>query len=246
MSLSIIQKVDILAFGVHPDDVELSAIGTLMKHRDLGHTFGLCDLTQGELGTRGSGILRLKEAHDAAVFSGATFRVNLGFEDGFIKNNKKTILAIAQVIRLARPTIVLANAVDDRHPDHARAAKIVQDACFYAGLPKLEIKDSKDHLLNAHRPKFVYHYIQDKILKPDFIVDITPYIDDKIVSIQKFSSQFFISEEDNGPKTPISGKDFIDYVKAKDKVFGRSSQVEFAEGFNVARVPEVADLFDLK
>jgi N-acetylglucosamine malate deacetylase 1 len=246
MSLSVIQKVDILAFGVHPDDVELSSIGTLMKHKDLGYTFGLCDLTQGELGTRGSGALRLIEAQNAALYSGATFRVNLGFEDGFIQNNKATIFEICRIIRQSQPTIVLANSLDDRHPDHARAAKIVQDACFYAGLPKIEIVNESGKNLNAHRPKAIYHYIQDKMLKPDFVVDITSYIDQKVKSIQKFSSQFFIDENDEGPKTPISGKDFIEYIKAKDKVFGRSTQVDYAEGFNVARVPEVQNLFVLK
>ncbi len=245
MSLNNIQKVDILAFGVHPDDVELSSIGTLIKHRQAGYKFGLCDLTMGELGTRGSGPLRLIEAENAAIHSGACFRINLGLPDGFIQHDKDTIIAICRVIRQAKPTIVLANSIDDRHPDHGRSAKIVQDASFYAGLPKIEIKDQNGHILEAHRPKFVYHYIQDRMLKPDFVVDITDYIDKKIESIQKFSSQFFVGPDDQGPQTAISGKDFLDYIKAKDKVFGRHSQVEYAEGFNVVKVPEVKDLFDL-
>lgn len=245
MSLSNIQKVDILAFGVHPDDVELACIGSLIKHKELGYTFGICDLTQGELGTRGSGALRLIEADQSAMYSGATFRVNLGFEDGFMQYEKRTILEICKIIRKAQPNIVLANSLDDRHPDHGRAAKIVQDACFYAGLSKIELFDENSITLNAHRPKTLFHYIQDKMLKPDFVVDISDHIEQKIVCIKKFSSQFFVDDNDNGPKTPISGKDFIEYIRAKDKVFGRSTQVEFAEGFNVSRVPEIKNLFDL-
>ena len=241
-----IKKVDILAFGVHPDDIELSCIGTLLKHADLNYTFGICDLTQGELGSRGSGPIRLKEAENAAIHAGATFRVNLGLPDGFITNDKTTILAIAAVIRQAKPDIVLANSIDDRHPDHARAAKIVQDACFYSGLVKIELSGSNNESLPAHRPKAVYHYIQDKLLIPDFVVDISPYIEKKIECIQKFETQFYTGDDADGPKTPISGKDFLDYIKAKDKVFGRSTQAEYAEGFNIVRIPAVDDLFDLK
>jgi len=217
-----------------------------MKHKDLGYTFGVCDLTRGELGTRGSGELRLIEAQNSALYTGASFRVNLGLEDGFIQHEKSTILEICKIIRQSQPTLVLANSLDDRHPDHARAAKIVQDACFYAGLPKIEIVNETGDVLRAHRPKAIYHYIQDKMLKPDFVVDISGYIDQKVKSILKFSSQFFIDENDDGPKTPISGKDFIEYIKAKDKVFGRSTQVDYAEGFNVVRVPEIEHFFVLK
>lgn len=241
-----VNKVDILAFGVHPDDVELSCIGTLIKHKELGYTFGLCDLTQGELGSRGSGAIRLVEGEHSALHSGANFRVNLNMADGFITHDKDTIIKIATIIRASKPDIVFANSLTDRHPDHGRAAKIVQDACFYAGLMKIEIKNSEGVSLEHHRPKAVYHYIQDKLQTPDFVVDISKYINKKIECIQKFATQFYTGQENNEPSTPISGKDFLEYIKAKDKVFGRSVQVEYAEGFNFARTPAVDDIFDLK
>jgi bacillithiol biosynthesis deacetylase BshB1 len=241
-----IKKVNILAFGVHPDDVELSCIGTLMKQKDLGYTFGLCDLTQGELGSRGSGPIRLTEAANAAQHSGASFRVNLNLPDGFITHDKDTIIKIAAVIRESKPELVLANSLDDRHPDHGRAAKIVQDACFYSGLIKIEILNQNNEPLPPHRPNAVYHYIQDKMLTPDFVVDISDYIDKKVECIQKFKTQFYTGQEMDEPMTPISGKDFLEYIKAKDKVFGRSVQAAYAEGFNYVRTPAIHDLFDLK
>lgn len=240
-----IRKVDILAIGVHPDDVELSCMGTVLKHIDLGYTVGLCDLTQGELGTRGSAALRLREAEESKNFVGAQFRVNLGLQDGFIHNDKETILAIAKVIRLSRPHIVFANAIADRHPDHGRASKIVSDACFYSGLSKIEILDDEGRELLAYRPYAVYHYIQDRNMKPDFVVDISKYIDLKFESIMKFRTQFY-DPDAKEPSTPISGMDFMDFVKAKNKAMGRDIGAAYAEGFNVERILGVEDVMLLK
>ncbi len=240
-------KVDILAIGVHPDDVELSCCGTLLRHISLGKMVGLLDLTRGELGSRGSADLRDIEATESATKMGATFRRNLRMADGFFQYTQENLLRIVEIIRWCQPEIVLANAPDDRHPDHGRAAKLTSDACFYAGL--LKIETSFEGQSQAHwRPKAVYHYIQDKNLTPDFVVDITPFMDKKMDLILTFSSQFYLpetAEYDTEPKTPISGKDFFEFVKSKNRVFGRPIGVEFAEGFIAARTPGVSDLFDL-
>lgn len=240
------QQIDILAIGVHPDDVELSAVGTLLKHIDRGYTAGLCDLTMGELGTRGSGPLRLEEAEISRKLMGALFRVNLGMEDGFFQHNEENLRKIIKVLRISRPKIVLSNAINDRHPDHGRASKLISDACFYSGLAKIEVLDDENNPLHAYRPQSVYHYIQDRNLKPDFVVDISPYMDRKLECIQAFSSQFYTGKDDDkGPKTPISGKQFFDFVKSKNAALGRDIQVSYAEGFNVERTPGVDNLFDL-
>ncbi|MBL7828167.1 MAG: bacillithiol biosynthesis deacetylase BshB1 [Saprospiraceae bacterium] len=237
-------KIDILAIGIHPDDVELSCSGTLLRHAEQGKSFGILDLSQGELGTRGTAALRKKEAALAAEILGSKFREILDLPDGLFSHTPENWLKIVKVIRTYRPEIVLCNAIDDRHPDHGRAAKMVQDACFYAGLAKISTVDQQGLPQEKWRPKAVYHYIQDKQLTPDFVVDITPYKNKKMEAILAFSSQFYISGNAE-PDTPISGKDFIDFMEAKMRVFGRSIGVEFAEGFTCARVPGVSDLFDL-
>ncbi|MBK8825700.1 MAG: bacillithiol biosynthesis deacetylase BshB1 [Saprospiraceae bacterium] len=237
-------KVDILAIGVHPDDVELCASGTILKHLDLGYTVAICDLTQGELGTRGSGPLRLQEAEKAKQILGISHRENLGMADGFFQHNEENIKKIAKVIRKYKPEIVLANAVTDRHPDHGRASKLISDACFYAGLVKIETRDDEGLIQSAWRPKAVYHYIQDRNLKADFVVDITQYLDKKIESIMAYSSQFF-DPESKEPETPISSKAFIDYMKAKNRAYGRDIGAEYAEAFTVERNMGVKNLFDL-
>ena len=237
-------KVDILATGVHPDDVELCASGTILKHLDLGYTVAICDLTQGELGTRGSGPLRLQEAEKAKQILGISHRENLGMADGFFQHNEENIKKIAKVIRKYKPEIVLANAVTDRHPDHGRASKLISDACFYAGLVKIETRDDEGLIQSAWRPKAVYHYIQDRNLKADFVVDITQYLDKKIESIMAYSSQFF-DPESKEPETPISSKAFIDYMKAKNRAYGRDIGAEYAEAFTVERNMGVKNLFDL-
>ncbi len=237
-------KVDILAIGVHPDDVELCAAGTILKHLDLGYTVVLCDLTQGELGTRGSGPLRLQEAEKAKQILGITHRENLGMADGFFQHNEENIKKIVKVIRKYKPEIVLANAIRDRHPDHGRASKLISDACFYAGLVKIETRDDNDKVQAAWRPKAVYHYIQDRNLKADFVVDITQYLDKKIECIMAYSSQFF-DPESKEPETPISSKAFIEYMKAKYRAYGRDINAEYAEAFTVERNIGVKNLFDL-
>lgn len=237
-------KVDILAIGVHPDDVELCASGTVLKHIDLGYTVALCDLTQGELGTRGSGPLRLQEAEKARQILGVAYRDNLSMADGFFQHNEENIRKIASVIRKYQPDIVLANAITDRHPDHGRASKLISDACFYAGLRKIETHDEYG-VNQAHwRPKAVYHYIQDRNLKADLVIDISPYIDQKIASIMAYSSQFF-DPSSTEPETPISSKAFIEYMKAKNRAYGRDINAEYAEAFTVERTIGVNNLFDL-
>lgn len=236
-------KLDILAIGVHPDDVELGCAGTLMKHVDQGCTVGICDLTMGQLGTRGTPELRLEEAERGRKIIGAVVRENMGMEDGWFVHDEQHIRAIIRVIRKYRPEIVLANAVEDRHPDHGRAAKLISDACFYAGLRKIEVEEGGTSL-EAWRPKSVYHYIQDRNLKADFVVDISEYMERKIESILAYSSQFYNPNQE-GPETPISGKEFLDAQRAKQRLYGRPIGAEYAEGFTVARYIGVNNLFDL-
>ena len=241
-------KVDILAVGVHPDDVELSACGTLLRHRARGRTFGLLDLTRGELGTRGTADIRDAEAAEAADRMGAAFRWNLNMQDGFFRNTPENTRKIIQALRRCRPDIVLANAPADRHPDHGRAATLIREACFYSGLKKIVTEGEDGRPQEKWRPRAVYHYIQDRNLKPDFVVDITGHFEDKMHCIAAYRSQFNdqadneYSEED---KTPISGSDFMEFLRAKARNFGREAGVDLAEGFVVERYPAVNDLFDL-
>jgi len=232
-------KLDILAIGVHPDDIELACSGTLLAHIAKGDKVGICDLTQGELGTRGSAKLRLKEAEAARKKMKAKVRVNLGMKDGFFQNSPQNVKKIIKVIREYRPRIVLANAIDDRHPDHGRAAKLIADACYYSGLEKIKTRQKK------WRPDAVYHYIQDYNLKPDFVFDISDHIDEKMDLIKVFKSQFF-NPKDKKENTPISSKAFMEFVRAKARVYGRPSGFEFGEGYTVNRSIGVKDLYDLK
>jgi N-acetylglucosamine malate deacetylase 1 len=237
-------KLDILAIGVHPDDVELSCSGTLLRHIAQGKRCGILDLTTGELGTRGSGPLRLEEAAEAAKILGVTVRDNLGMADGFFINDKDHQLEIIKKIRQYQPEIILCNAVSDRHPDHGRSAKLVSESCFYSGLRKIETQ-FEGSSQKAWRPKVIYHYIQDNHLKPDFVVDVTEFIDKKMESIKAFKSQFY-DPNSNEPESPISVKNFLDVVKGKMNVFGREAGFEYAEGFNVERTIGLTDLFVLK
>jgi len=231
-------KLDILAFGAHPDDVEISAAGTILKHIDLGYKCGIVDLTQGELGTRGNAELRLQEAERASNILGLEARENLGFADGFFQNDKQHQLPIIKMIRKYQPEIVLANSVRDRHPDHGKAAKLVADACFLSGLIKIETEQE------AWRPKAIYHYIQDEYIHPDLTVDITPYLEKKMESIKAYTSQFYNPDSDL-PDTPISGKDFLEFLVGRAKLVGRPIGAKYAEGFTAARNVGVNDLFDL-
>lgn len=241
-------KVDILAIGVHPDDVELSCAGTLLRHADKGYTFGILDLTRGELGTRGSAEIRTREANLAAEKLGAKFRENLDLPDGFIQHDENTVRKIISALRNCQPDIVLANALSDRHPDHGRTASLVADACYYSGLMKIETQDQSGKTQEKWRPRAVYHYIQDRNRDPDFAVDITPYFERKMEAIACYASQFNDHEETEFAEeaaTPISGKDFMDFLSAKARSLGREAGYELAEAFNVGRYPGVDDLFDL-
>tara|TARA_R110001592_G_scaffold231794_1_gene488963 strand:- start:1666 stop:2382 length:717 start_codon:yes stop_codon:yes gene_type:complete len=237
-------KIDILAIGVHPDDVELSCAGTILKHIAQGKTVGILDLTVGELGSRGSGELRLVEANNAGKVLGVKFRENIGLADGFFENDKESQLEIIKIIRKYQPEVVLANAVKDRHPDHGRASKLISDACFYSGLLKIET-ELKGEKQEKWRPKSVYHYIQDRLINPDFVVDVTPFVDKKIEAIKCFSSQFF-DPNSTEPQTPISGEQFFDFIKARMMQYGREIGVDYAEGFTAERYIGVEDIMGLK
>lgn len=237
-------KVNILAIGAHPDDIELSCSGTLLKHIDLGYTVGLLDLTRGEMGTRGTPELRMEEAENARKMMGAKFRKNLWMADGFFKNSNENKLKIIEVIREHQPDIVFANALNDRHIDHGRGAKIVAEACFLSGLQKIETKDGDGKFQNRWRPKAIYHYIQDRQLTPDLVVDISDYIERKIELILAFRSQFY-NPGSKELETPLTSSDFFDLIKGKNKTFGRDASYAFAEGFNVTRTIGVQDLMKL-
>lgn len=236
-------KVDILAIGVHPDDVELSCSGTILKHLALGKKVGILDLTLGELGTRGNAEIRTKEAMASAKILGVNFREQLKLRDGFFENNEASQRAIITTIRKYQPEIVLCNAISDRHPDHGRAAQLTADACFYSGLVKI-VTTENNKQQDCWRPKAVYHYIQDQFITPDFVVDITEYIHKKHESIMAFSSQFY-DPNSKEPETPISSKDFLESVNAKMMVTGRQIGVKFAEGFTTNRYIGVKNLFDI-
>ncbi len=233
--------VDILAIGAHPDDIELSCCGTLLKHIEKGYSVGLLDLTKGELGTRGNAEIRTQEAMNAAKMLGVKFRVQLDLPDGFFNFNKDTILKVISIIRSAKPKLIFANALSDRHPDHGRSAKLVADAVFYSGLQKIKSLDSNLLEQERWRPKQILHYIQDHQLEADIIFDISDVMEKKLEIIQCFSSQFYnpLSKEYD---SPISGKDFFDVIKAKNKTSGRSIAVDFAEGFNTNGPIRLKDL----
>lgn len=224
-----LSKVDILAIGVHPDDVELGCGGTLLKHVEKGYKVGILDLTKGELGTRGSAELRMKEAEKARAYCGAAFRVNLGFKDGFVTNDEVSKIKIIEVIRACKPEIVLANAISDRHPDHGNAAKLTSEAIFLSGLIKITTKyNGKEQ--PRWRPRKLLHYIQDYNMRPDIVVDISGYHNSKIELIQCFSSQFF-DPESKEENTPISSSDFFEFLRGRAIACGRQIGVEYGEGY---------------
>ena len=226
-------KLDILAFGAHPDDVELGCGATIAKEIFLGKKVGIIDLTRGELGTRGSSDLRTIEATNAAIILGVSVRENLDFADGFFINDKKHQLEIIKMIRKYQPEIVLCNAIDDRHIDHAKGSKLVSDACFLSGLIKVETFIESQNQ-EKWRPKHVYHYMQWKNIKPDFVVDITGFLDKKVASIMAYSSQFY-DPKSKEPETPISSKNFIDSITYRARDLGRLINVDCAEGFTTER-----------
>jgi len=237
-------KTDILAVGAHPDDIELGCAGTLLAHRALGHTVGLLDLTLGELGTRGDARTRTAEAMDAARAMDAAFRRQLDLGDGFFMEDSESLKAVIAEIRSCRPTIILANAVRDRHPDHGRAASLVARAAFLSGLPRIVTADPEGNDQEAWRPRAVYHYIQDHWVEPDLVVDISAWFEKKIDLVLRFRTQFY-QPGDTGPATPISGQDFLAFLEARARDMGRPAGYTFAEGFTTTRYPGVADLLSL-
>lgn len=236
-------KVDILAIGAHPDDIELSAAGTIVKAVQQGKKVAAVDLTAGELGTRGSGELRLKEAQNSAEILGLSARENLGMKDGFFTNDEPHLKLLATMIRKYQPDIVLANALEDRHPDHGRAAKLINDACFYSGLRRIETSEGGKEQ-EAWRPKALYHYIQDRFLQPDFVVDVTPFVDQKMQAIKAFESQFY-NPQSKEPESPLTMENFFDFLKGRMADMGRYIQADYAEGYQFSRPVGVEDLSTL-
>lgn len=236
-------KLDILAIGAHPDDIELGCGATIAKEVSRGKKVGIIDLTRGELGTRGTAETRKQEAADGAKILGVSVRENMGFADGFFLNDKAHQLELITMIRKYQPDMVLCNAIDDRHIDHGKGSQLVSDACFLSGLRKIETTlDGKPQ--EQWRPKFVYHYIQWKNIEPDIVVDVSGFIDKKMEAVGAYKTQFF-DPENKGPQTPISSKNFTDSIDYRARDLGRLIGVDHAEGFTVERYAAVKSLFDL-
>ncbi len=223
-------KLDILAFGVHPDDVELGCAGTILAAIAEGKKVGIIDLTQGELGTRGTAETRKVEAENAAKVLGVSVRENLKMADGFFANDEHHQRKVIEIIRKYKPQIILCNAPEDRHPDHGRSAKLVSDAAFLSGLRKIETKDNEGNLQEQHRPDYVFHYIQDRFIQPDFAIDISAHHDKKIESVMCYTTQFH-NENLNEPQTYISSPQFLETVRARAMMLGKRIGVMYAEGF---------------
>jgi N-acetylglucosamine malate deacetylase 1 len=237
-------KLDILVIAAHPDDAELACSGTIAAQIAKGYKVGILDLTRGEMGTRGTPEIRIQEAEESSKILGLSIRENMGFKDIFFKDDDSHRLEIVKVIRKYRPEIVLANAVSDRHPDHGKGGAVASSACFMSGLRKIET--TLDGVAqDPWRPKYVYHYIQNNYIKPDFVVDITDYWETKIESIKAFRSQFY-DPNNKEPESFISSAEFLDFIEARAREFGHSIMVKYGEGFTVERTLGVTDLFDLK
>ncbi len=239
-------KLDLLFIAAHPDDVELGCGGTILKHVAMGKKVGVVDLTRGELGTRGSAEIRDEEAAAAGKILGLSVRENLAFKDGFFINNEEHQLKVIQVIRKYQPEIVVTNAYHDRHPDHGRACDLVTAACFFAGLPKIKTLQNED-IQEAYRPKLLLHFIQDTMIKPDIVIDITPYHQQKLEAIRAYKTQFFVEGVTlNDLQTYISNPDFLEVITGRAREFGKSIQVTFAEGYLSKKILGVDNLFDLR
>lgn len=236
-------KLDILAIGAHPDDVELGCGATIAKEISIGKEVGILDLTRGELGTRGTAEIRDKEAAKAAKILGVSVRHNLGFSDGFFVNNAASQLEVIKIIRKYRPEVVLCNAIDDRHIDHGKGSRLASDACFLSGLLKIETIHEGNHQI-PWRPKIVYHYIQWKNITPDFVVDVSGYLDKKKDAVFAYESQFH-KKGTNEPETPITSTNFKDSITYRAQDLGRLIGVEHAEGFTVERYVAVDSLSNL-
>ncbi|WP_461451792.1 bacillithiol biosynthesis deacetylase BshB1 [Mucilaginibacter sp.] len=239
-------KLDILVLPVHPDDAELGCAGTILKHIALGHKVGIADLTKGELGTRGTADIRAKEAAKAAEILGITVRENVGIPDGFFENTPQYQLKIIETIRKYQPDIIITNAYHDRHPDHGRANELVEASAFLSGLRRIETSfDGKPQ--EAWRPKLVLHFIQDRYIEPNIIIDITEYWDKKVESILAYGSQFFNPDyNEDEPQTYISSPDFIKITESRAMEFGKSIQARYGEGFTSRKLLGVDDLFSLR
>lgn len=238
------KSLDILAFAAHPDDVEISCAGTLIKASEAGRRIGIVDLTRGELGSRGSAELRSQEAAAASTKLGLIYRENLALADGFFEINEANKLAIVRCIRRWRPKVVLCNAPHDRHPDHGRAHQLVADACFLSGLLKIETHDENGELQKAYRPEQVYAYIQDDYIKPDLVVDIQGYWDKKMEVLLCYGSQFF-QQGISGPQTPISSKEFLEFLYGRCLQYGREASITIGEGYLTLRVPHMTQIDSL-
>lgn len=239
-------KLDILAFGAHPDDVELGCAGTIAKEIANGKTVGIIDLTRGELGTRGTAETRDREAAEAAEILGVHKRDNMEFADGFFVNDRKHQIELIKMIRKYRPEIVLCNAVTDRHIDHGKGSQLVSDACFLSGLLKIDTQcEDFDGYQEPWRPKVIYHYMQWQNTEPDFVVDISDYMEKKLAAVHAYKTQFF-DPDSKEPETPISSKNFTDSVKYRASDLGRIVGANYAEGYTVERYLAVNSLFDLK
>jgi bacillithiol biosynthesis deacetylase BshB1 len=236
-------KLDVLAFAAHPDDAEISAGGTIGKLTSQGYKVGIVDLTQGELGSRGSAELRLKESAAASEILGLSVRDNLAMADGFFEDNQNNQLLIIEQIRKYQPEVILCNSITDRHPDHGRGSELVSRASFLSGLAKIETFEEGANQA-PWRAKAVYHYIQDYYIEPDFVVDVSEHFDKKMEAISAFSSQFHDPESDQ-PDTPISGKEFFEFLKARAMQFGRPTGAMYGEGFTTERYVGVDDLMSL-
>ena len=237
-------KLDILVIAAHPDDAELGCSGTIAAHVAKGYKVGIVDLTQGEMGTRGTPEIRLEESAAASKVLGLAARENMGFKDIYFKDDEYHQLELIKMIRKYRPEIVLANAVTDRHPDHGKGASLATHACFMSGLRRIETTlDGVEQ--EAWRPKFVYHYIQNNYIEPDFIVDITPHWDTKIASIMAFKSQFY-DPSSQEPLSFISSPEFLPFIESRARELGHRIMTKYGEGFTVERFIGVSDLFDLK
>ena len=224
-------KVDILAIGVHPDDVELGCSGVLINEINAGKKAAILDLTQGELGTRGNIDTRYEEAANAAAIIGVAARENLKFRDGFFINDEAHQLKMIQAIRKYQPEIVFGNVLDDRHPDHGRAGHLIAESCFLAGLTKIETFDEQGKSQQKWRPKYVLHYIQDWYHEPDILIDISDVFEQKMKSVEAYRTQFFSNEKDGEPSTYISTPDFLESIIGRARLFGKRIGVKYAEGF---------------
>jgi len=237
-------KLDILAFGAHPDDVELGCGATIAKEISLGKKVGIVDLTRGELGTRGSADIRDEEASTAAKILGVEIRENLRFRDGFFVNDEAHQMEIIKMLRKYRPEIVLCNAISDRHIDHAKGSKLVSDACFLSGLRRISTRFEEIEQ-EAWRPKWVYHYIQWESITPDFVVDVSNFMEAKLKAVLAYKSQFY-DPNSNEPMSPIATKNFTESVEYRAKDLGRLIFSDYAEGFTTERCLAVNSLSDLK